>query len=443
MVDPIHGTTSLLKRAQSRSWSWHDGTANVHWVFGMHWLPALGSKGQKVIQRSLREQGFTWAVNHGEQVRLIGLQPQSVSMSANGRMASAAVAFASAHPEGAHALCLEVEALGVWLVAASGGCVLSDTDRWFDTIDDAQIFLQGLRDRHEQIAFKTSQWNPGNSEGAEDRPEFLVASAFKHGKFCRLPSSLAPWPWLLFALVAVVAVAVTIHDSQPDQAIDLALGDSPVASKPAPVRVQIHPVQSLQSLLAAWHPLPVDPAGWLLHSVNCRVEQNQALCRAGYKRREPGAHNEDLQRDGPKGWQFEPDSLDHAFFARAIDMPMQTLLPHHFVSRAFGLSQLQRLSPTVAGLSISPSNELQMPEASATAAANNPLGSGLDGARPQRLSMRHLTMRLTLRDANRLNELNLPLRWRHVDLSIVHGAQIDKLHGYLMLNLRGEWFETN
>ena len=393
------------------------------------------------MQRSLREQGFTWAVNHGKQVRLLGLHPDGAVAPVNPKTASAAAAFASAHPSGAHALCLQIPGMGVWLVAACDGCVLSDTDRWFDTLEQAQGCLQGLRDRHEQIVCQTIQWSLDESDAANDQPDFLQASLAKQCRFCRLPSVQTSWPWLAFAIVAIAALGATAYLSWPRQQAVPRFVDSALNAAPLSPLVRTHRPESLVGLFESWHQLPVDPAGWLLQSVACRIDEQQAFCRAAYKRHVPGAHNEDLQPHAPPGWAFEPDSLDRAYFKRTIDMPMQSLQLHQQASTTFGLSQLQRLSARVAGLSIGTSSRLPADTSSRMVdRGQRPFES--DAPMTQTLFVRKLTLRLALRQTDRLQELNLPLRWRQADLSIVQGAEIDQLRGYLMLNLQGEWLET-
>lgn len=427
---------------QPRTWDWPDRNAKVHWVFGMRWLPALGSKGQKALQRNLREQGFAWAVNHGKQVRLIGVPPQAAAGIGNGKMASAAVAFATQHTQGMHALCLEVHGIGVWLVAASDGCVLSDTDRWFDTLEQAQAYVEGLRERHEQIAVLTSQWNPEGSGDEAKPPEFLQASLFKHCRFSRLPSLYLHSLWMLFGVAVLGAVGYVVVGWLPERDIEPEVPSQALSIQTVNPLAQVHSYAALQALLASWHDLPVDPEGWLLQSVACRIEGAKALCQAAYKRRKPDASNEGLLRHQPDGWLFEADSIERAFYKRAIGIPMQSLQPHLMTSTVFGLTQLQRLSPRVAGLSIGSPATLQMPDAVVASFDGQGFAQGSAAGAATRLSARSLTVRLALRHAQRIAELSLPLRWRQAELSVVHGAQIDTLHGYLMLNLQGDWLET-
>ena len=429
---------------QTRTWNWLDRTAKFDWVFGMRWLPALDARAQKAMQRNLREQGFVWAVNHGKQVRLIGVQPLVGNSAVGNRTASAAVAFASQHSQGTHALCLEVLGIGVWLVAASDGSLLSDTDRWFDTLEQAQGCLQALRERHERLVIMTGQWNPEASDPGQEPPDFLQASLVKHCKFARLPSVHTHWLWWVFLILGAGVGAVFAYQYLLANDQSIPAGDGAFVPRAVqPPSVPVHRNEALPALLEDWHRLPIDPAGWLLQSVACRIDLDRAFCAASYRRRDPGAHNEGLAHHEPAGWRFEPDSLDQAFFKRTIAMPVQPLLPHMRTSTTFGLAQLQRLSPEVAGLAVGHVN--QVPVTAPVKAQIDATDSAFDLAdqRVERLSLRTVSLRLALRQAERIKDLNLPLRWRQADLSLIHGAQVDQLHGYLMLNLQGEWLETN
>ncbi|MCD8505549.1 MAG: hypothetical protein LRY49_11495 [Burkholderiaceae bacterium] len=427
--------------ANARTWHWCDPKSRTMWVFGMRWLPVLGSKGQRAMQRNLRQQGFRWAVNHGGVVRLIGVQSSSDVTAVNRRAASAAVAFARAHPEGVHALCLEIPEVGFWLVASSQGSVLSDTDRWFDTLDEAEACLKALRDRYETIAYETLRWQVDDEQDQGLCPPFLQGGLHKQCRFSGLPTVHVDLPWVIFGLLALaLAVFIVYTEWLSQEELPVTSQNDPLPAQRPPV-VRIHRAQSLEALVQAWQALPVDPEGWILEAVNCRIDQDTGLCKASYKRRLLTAHNEGLIRHIPDGWTFEPDSLDRASLKRAVNLPMQILAPHHRVSRVFGLTQLQRLSSRTAAI------EVGSAKAGLYRAAPDEgvLNAGVEqAAMPEAMvSSRSVTIRVALRHFERVGQLSLPLRWHEADLAIVHGAQIDQIYGYLMLNLKGDWLDTN
>lgn len=476
MVDSLFDQADEAAAAPVRTWRWRDEQANINWVFGMRWLPALGMQGQRALHRNLRQQGIGWAVNHGTAVRLVGVQSTAEPITVTKHSASAAAAFAITHPEGVHALCLSVQGVGVWFVASAQGCVLSDTDRWFETIEQAETFVQRLRERYEQVQFEARQWvldkqaTPNKldeseaSEASEvlnmqvQKPAFLQAAVSGRCRFNRLPSGWAWWPVLVLGVAMLIGGALYGYGYVGGQTKPLVINQE-VSLDVSPA-MHVHDIEGLLGLFDAWYALPVDPAGWLLHAVNCRVEQDKAVCRAIYQRRVPGADNEGLRRHQPVGWVFEADSLDRAALKRTIQLLRRPLRAHMHVSRVFALTQLQRFSARVSELVLG-STKVIKAGGSAAHAHDNPGGLEPDGlidpshrdhaARPvsvepaasRPISSRGVTLRLALRQVGRLRELNLPFRWQRADLAVVHGAQIDERHGYLMLNLQGDFFETN
>lgn len=423
-----------------RTWCWVDTSANLHWLFGMRWLPALGAQGQRALHRDLRQQGIGLVVNHGDRVRLVGVPSADQPSAQLKHSASAAVAYALSRPQGVHALCLTVTGVGVWLVASSNGCLLSDTDRWFDCFDEAQTFFYTLRQRYEQIQLEVLQWN-AEHDAAEPCPDFLDTRASKQCRLSKLPFRHRGWKLLALGLALGCAVwwlarAYWFEADADHQA-------AAQSHRAAPVSVlTAHDFEGVKDLVQAWHELPVDPNGWVLQAVSCRINHEAALCKATYKRSKPDADNNGLIRHKPAGWVFEPASLDIALLKRRVVMPMSVLRAHLRVSRAFGLTALQRFSARTAQLVLgtpahinTDSQDLQSPLFADSGSATPPTASPI--------SSWPVSVRLPLRDAERLSELNVPLRWRQIDLVIVRHAQIDERQGYLMLNLQGEWLETH
>jgi len=444
VVDQDFESSEITPESQ-RSWSWRDAQTNTRWLFGMQWLPTLGAHGQRVLHRNLRLQGTVWAVNHGQVTRLIGVQAATDTEVVNRHSASAAVAFALTHPKGAHALCIEVVGQGVWLVACDDGCVLSQTDRWFDSLGQAQVVVQSLRERHVDLRHETLVWvahsNVAHESSDEQAisqsqvPPFLMTPARAACRFRRVPSGRADWlrRVMLMALgLAAIGVMRWAWFSEPMQP---PVDQLRSAQTQQTLAMQAHSPNGLQQLWSIWHGLPVDPAGWLLQSVRCRIADAQAHCKADYQRQKPKADNQGLKRYTPVGWVFEPGSLDLASYKRVMAMPVEPLQPGLALAREDGLSELQRLSADMAALTIGSSSQTTAIQAAAT-------NDALEVATLPVATLRSLTLRLPLRESRRLEQLLVPVRWQQVDLSVVHGAQIDKHHGYLMLDLQGDWFET-
>jgi len=337
-----------------QSWCWRDAQTKCTWVFGMRWLPSLGHKGRRHLYRNLRQQGMGWAVTHGRTLSLVGVQAQQTPTKPQRQMASAAVAFAMAHPQGVHALCLRVAGVGVWFVASSQGCVLSETDRWFQTIEEAQLALQPLRERHDPMSYDELVWSPEAVEGltktdAESAsttapsaaPSFLCAQVIKACQFRKLPSGQSAWP-LVMALVCLgLATLWVVHRLW----ISPAVPDNRAAFTPPPnpraLQLKVHHNNRLRDLFDAWKSLPVDPSGWVLQRVRCRVEGESVHCHADYQRQKPDADNVGLASHMPRQWQFQPKTLDVATFERRLLLPVRSRDAAALSAYDSGLTRLQ------------------------------------------------------------------------------------------------------
>jgi len=415
------------------TWCWQDERLSVRWVFGASWFPTLSARSERLLYRQLREQGTQWVASHGTQMRLIGAISPAWQASMVGQCVSAAVAFVRAHPQGSHALCLEVQEQGFWLVACVDGRLLSQTDCWFD--DDAQLqeALRSLCDCHSDLQVVQSRWSPSSVGSEDDTPAFLV----KQNPWCRFKKATTSyhlWLWIGLALLLVVGVGLWAFAGRSGIADDGLARTDRQAHDTAPA-VMVHSPATVVSVLKAWHELPVDPAGWLLQRVDCEVHSEHVSCDAQYKRHKPSADNEGLKQHQPPGWMFQPGSIDQAHLRRTLALQRLALLSGGRLSLEQGLTELQRFSAQAASLTLGLRSQL------------GPLGDASFGqrARADQLTpvvTRSLAVELTLRQASALSQLAVPIRWQEIDLEINQGAHIDKRHGYLMLSLKGEWIES-
>ena len=413
-----------------QSWCWRDAKTKCTWVFGMRWLPSLGHKGKRHLYRNLRQQGLIWAVTHGRALSLVGVHTQDTANKPQRQMASAAVAFAMAHPHGVHALCLQVTGIGVWFVASSQGCVLSETDRWFETLKEAQLALQPLRERHDPMRYEELVRSPDCPDAEPDSvatPPFLRAQALKACQFRKIPSGELTWPLFLAFGCLGLATMLVVHQLwiSPKVAVDHAT----LTPAPTAMTLRVHLNKRLHDLFKVWASLPVDPSGWVLQHVRCRVAGDSVSCRADYQRQKPGADNGGLASHMPSHWQFMPQSLDVASFERRLVLPFESRSVTELVEYDSGLTRLQRLSAKLAALSVGSPQQINL---SSPLSQSRHLESGMH-------TKRALTVRLALREAAVLDRLRLPMRWHQIDLSVVQGAQIDQQHGYLMVTLKGDW----
>lgn len=458
-----------LEERSDLSWCWRDAKTRLTWVFGMRWFPSLGHKGRRHLYRNLRQQGFGWAVTHGKSLSLVGVQSTQTGVRPTRHTMSAAVAFACAHPQGVHALCLEISGVGVWFVASSQGCVLSETDRWFDTLEQAQEALKPLRERHDPMSYEHVVWsttvvavdgaiatpdhstaegfaappNPTSNEGhaqsgatVSDVPAFLRGGARKSCQFCKLPAAPSAWPLLLAFGCLGAAALLVVHrlwwvPSVPP------VRSQPVLPTPMQASViKVHDPDRLNDVFMAWQQLPVDPEGWLLKGVRCRFIDQSFQCVANYQRQRADADNAGLARHAPAGWQFEPQSLDQSQLRRHLPAPTLPTLASALMTTGEGLTRLQQLSAELASTSVGTPRPLPGSTHSAPLASLDAHRLGQVG---QVSLVKHaVSMRLALRQRAKLLALRLPMRWQQIDLLLVQGAQIDARHGYVMVALQGD-----
>lgn len=426
---PVQGTPS------SSTWCWHDELLSVHWVFGASWFPTISARSERLLYRQLREQGVRWVASHGTQTRLIGAVAPAQNSNMTGQCASAAVAFALSHPHGAHAHCLEVPHQGFWLVASSDGRLLSQTDCWLE--DDSQVLqtLGMLRERHPDLQFVQQRWAANSdtaSADAAERPAFLNNESGSC-RFRKTANRPRLWLVLILALAVTFSLAfVWVFGASKHNKIDSRyLEQQAIQALPS---VLVHTPSALDAVLRAWHELPVDPAGWLLQHVHCRVSRDQAICQARYKRRKLQADNDGLERHRPTGWMFKADSVDHAYLSRTFALPRIALQPSRRMSVEQGLVQLQHLSAQAASLSLGAVIDSGYSTSSVTTHSET---QSMGGSTVRRT----VSLQVALRQAPVLKRLTLPIEWHEVSLEIHQGAHVDERHGYLMMSLKGEWIE--
>lgn len=456
---------------EDKSWCWRDAQTRQTWLFGMRWFPSLGNKGRRQLYRNLRQQGFMWAVTHGKSLSLVGVPSGHEATKPTRQTLSAAAAFACAHPQGVHALCLEVTGVGVWFVASSDGCVLSETDRWYASLAQAQLALQPLRERHDPLRYVHVVWTPVAQATSADTssrhntdpsspetspppepvanaaatPEFLRGRARKDCQFHKLPAAQSSWPlWLAFGCLGAAAVLV-VHRLWWAPARPQAQRPLVIALPDKPITVKVHDPDRLRDVFMAWQQLPVDPAGWLLKGVRCAVVGTHVQCVANYQRQRPDADNAGLAGHAPASWRFTPDTLEQAQLQRSLTLPLLAQPASSLMTTDQGLTRLQRASGELASASVGKPR----PVAGSSVRLGQQQGvqqgvpavspSGVARGTTTSLVRRAVSVRLALRQRKRLMALQLPVRWQQMDLLVVPGAQIDQRQGYLMVAMQGDW----
>lgn len=424
MSDEITTSDAGIEPSRGLSgWSWQHPSTKAKWVFGLDWMPTLTSRSERLLYRHLRQQGQAWHVSHGQGMRLIGVAGSAELGASPRQSASAALAFVASKPKGSHALCVEVSGRGFWFVACHEGRLLSQTDCWLAESAELDQLLGDLTDRHEALQCEHVSWPTAADEPLPAALTFLQAKPKRAWCFQRVPSGRLPW----MILTAVIAGATGCVLAWIYLSVDEPVRENAVTSVRAPlVPLTHHDPQAVLSLLTLWQPLPVDPVGWRLAGVQCRPIVSHVGCIAAYERHSRSADNEGLIAHAPNGWRFEAVSLDRALLKRQFALDEQSVPDHRLPSDLDALTQLQRHSGQIASLDVGERKQL-------------------DSMAPdQALAVkRSLHIRLALRQAEHLLAWSLPVRWRHIHLDLVRGAQVDERHGYLMLDLKGDLFEKN
>lgn len=411
----IESAPGWLPQAQDKQpWVWQHPGAGVHWVFGVSWFPTLSRRSERLLQRQLRAQGMHWGLTHGASPRLTGAVAHTAAIEGRSQLASAAIAFACCYGQGAQALCLEVTGQGVWLVASIDGRLLSQTDCWFAEHVHARDALEPLIELHPQMQVQQLAW-----DGLTDAPAFLQAASAA-SRFARLSDArLKPF---VIGVSASLLMLVTLVALWPQAKPVVRQTQAPVAQAHLIDQPMVHAIDDLVAIAQSWQHLPIDPAGWLLEALTCQAQQAQLQCRAQYRRRGTHAHNEGLQQHQPPGWQLQADGLEHAAMLRIYPLARRPWREPLAPNWQDGLTRLQRFSDQTAQLTVS---DRRAPA----------FGDSATSVRHQ-----SLMVRLPLRQSPNLKALQLPVAWREMNLHISQGADLDARHGYLMLELKGDWY---
>ena len=414
---PAHGEPSPL----SSSWSWTSADGNVTWVFGMRWLPTLGSRSQRLLFANLRQQGVSWCVSHGKSTQLIGVTDLAIHHKSAQRTASAAAAFAQSKPIGVHAFCLHVVDRGVWFVACHDGQLLSQTDCWYSSVAQATQHIETLRRRFAALETVLITWAAPSDEPLPSELMFLSEATIKAIRFRRLPANPQRMRLTLFLVVAVLCGIWLWRDSTFDVTQQ---NNVPMVTEPSLPIVRIHDVAELVTLVDSWQVLPITVKGWVLDRIECQVTDRFADCRAIYSRESLKANNDGLTQDVPQGWRFAAISLDQAELRRTYRLETKQLDSKSTWSIGDGLTQLQRMSSQVASLTVGSPSLISKHDRSSVA-------------------KRLLMVRMAMRQTQHLAQWALPVNWQRVGLNISRSAPVSDRYGYLMLDLKGEIYAQN
>lgn len=431
-------------------------------AFGLRWFALIGSNVPKLARSRGRRLRATHYVVGGSPAMVAGygrarggIRGARFTRRAGAPAAtpqSAAQLFALLYPEGGHAL-VRLPDGRHWLVAAHGGAVLSQTDRVFGSLDDAQ---------HEQRALLAQR--PFLTELASDQVWSALAQAVDAGAaLTALPSRWAELPAALRLFLVCIGLAAV---APPLWNVGVSAFSRTQAAPPEPVAVRdpvadayaamlrattVHPPTALTRLLASVAALPVQVQGWALRRAHCDAGPQQWDCAAVYARVHPLATNHGLHALLPAGWQVSFKPLEEATLAWRVGsapVPVAGMtLPSslHVDTRVAG--GLQGLRPAFASVALSPSVPLmphlsrvpvvQKPAAGqASAVQSNPAPTGMPVVR-----RRSLILHGPLRSMALMPGPVSAARWSRLVVNVQSQPRPSLAASALVAELQGELYE--
>jgi hypothetical protein len=415
-------------------------------VFGLDWTPLVGGDPTKLGRkraRSLRAThylivgGFAAVVGCG--VVLKDNPGRSHTRSERTRPLHAAAAiFALAHPEGVIAAVSFVPAKGYWLVAANSGLVLAQTDRWFDSVDQADAALLILKERFPNLQVLRYALLDESTQ-----PEWLKANLSVLTRLQKLPSR----GLLLLTIVAFGLVTAGFcwrwslgEDANlvpPPQESASALWEH-VVERFAHAH-PIHPPEQLFKVVHAWHQAPVSPSGWKLKQIVCEPSNMDWHCVAQYQRMQRLAQSQQLDAAKPEGWTVEFPDLDHGMMRwKILGAASVFEMASPSVSLKDWLSYLQSVTPIFESIQIGSGTQITLP------APMNQQGVYLQKpSHIKQMKRRMISIKGPLRSISALRGLAVPVRWRSLQLELGPAVGQGISRSALTVSLMGDVFELS
>lgn len=423
-------------------------------AFGLRWFALIGSNVPKLARSRGRRLRATHYVVGGSPAMVAGYGRGRPGLraarfarraGASGVMPqSAAQLFALLYPEGGHSL-VRLPDGRHWLVAAHGGAVLSQTDRVFGSLDDAQ---------HEQRALLTQR--PSLKEHAPDQVWTALAQAVASGAALTvLPSRWAELPAalrLFLACLGLAAAGPAVWDASVTPLLQkqaappepVAVPDPMVDAYEAMLReTTVHQAADLVRLLASVAALPVQVQGWALRRAQCEAGVRQWDCAAVYARVHPLATNHGLHALLPAGWQVSFKPLEEATLAwRVGSAPIavaDVTLPRSLQVDTRVAGGLQGLRPAFASVALSPAVPLvpRLPGAPRGAATRtDAAGLGMPVLR-----RRSLVLHGPLRSMALMPGPVTAARWSRLVLNVQSQPRPSLVASALVAELQGDLYE--
>ena len=414
-------------------------------VFGLDWMPLVGGEPTKLGRQRARSLRATHYLITGGLAAVVGcgIVPKDKSgvsyahAARNRPLHAAAAIFASAHQEGVIAAVSFVPAMGYWFVAVNSGLVLAQTDRWFESMDEADAALLVLRGRFPNLqVLRYALLDTSN------QPDWMRANISLQTRLQRMPARgrLSLLLASFGVITAVFFIRLWSHDHASDPGVLLQENASDLWQRVQERFAHEHPIhhpEQIFKVVQAWHQAPVSPSGWILKQIACEPSGMDWHCVARYQRSHRLALSQHLDVAKPEDWTIEFPDLDHGMMRwKVLDAASLFELTSPSTSLKDWLSYLQSVTPVFESIQLGTGTQITIP------APINRQGMALQ--RPTHikpLKRRMLSIKGPLRSISALRGLSVPVHWRSLQLEIglASGKGINR--SALTISLMGDVFE--
>jgi len=409
---------------------WADEESGMNWLFGMHWTPTLDRRSRRLFFEQLSQQGARWYATSGQTGELIGVSIEAASLDLPSHTRSAAVEFATQHPAGIHLLSVRRPDGRQWITGSHHGHVISQTDRWFGDDLQAEALILELQQRFNDLCVDRIELPAQLDLPLSTSLPWMGLDAKKTSRLRRVPGLGKSRQSFIFGLLVTLLILVWIGYHSLFKAFFQASRDLENTPVDAPDELvsplpffEMHTPESLMGLLNRLDPVPVDPPGWQLQSIDCNIAVKQSRCEARYRRISRQSDNSRLAQFAPPGWSIGLLGLDETLLEITIPIVTYAIQSPQGVRGMQWMIDLQRHTQQTPFIDLGQTQTIER--------------------KGHRVRIRSIAMRVPVRQKERLAQWQLPVRWSTVRLEVLPQAILDSYSSSLMLSLKGELLVTD
>jgi len=409
---------------------WAHEESGLNWLFGMHWTPTLDRRSRRLFFEQLSQQGVRWYAKSGQAGELIGVSIEAASLDLPSQTHSAAVEFANQHPTGTHLLSVRHPDGRQWITGSHNGHVISQTDRWLGDDLQAEALILELQQRFNDLCIDRIELPEQPDLPLSSSLPWLGLDAKKISRLRRVPGSGKPYKSFVFGILVTLLILMWIgyhsffkaffQANQELEKTPVDASDELVSTLPF---FEMHTPESLMGLLSRFDPVPVDPPGWQLQSIDCNIAVKQSHCEARYRRVSRQSDNSQLAQFAPPGWSIGLLGLDETLLTITIPIGTYAIQSPQGVRGMQWMIDLQRHTQQTPFIDLGQTQTIER------------MG--------HRVRVRSIAVRVPVRQKNRLADWQLPVRWSTVRLEVLPQTILDSHSGSLMLSLKGELLVTD